>query len=422
MKITNRIVNGVLGVALPLLVLASTNGAMAQAWQNVLVYQLAAGKGAVGYGLAADTLGNVFSGGYGQGASVNGTSYLQGLVLKTDTTEANWFLSDDTNPNPGTYQSWINSLGFDSNGNLYSVGQLWPPGYLPPYWEVRKSADRGVTWTTVDLFQYPVSSVDVDPTGFIADNAGNIYVVGWASSAGNGHWLVRKSTDGGQTWANVDDMTGGTIPSQGCFVPGVGLFVVGSGSPSVPGVSGWTVRRSLNGGATWTTVDAPFGSSAGAWSVASDSAGNIYVAGSVSVTTTTTKPKSTVTYSVWVTRESTDGGNTWATVDTYILASNQSAVAHGVGVNATGNVVVVGQASDSNGVQHWIVRAPDSNGVWRTLDNFTPPPSIYRNKSYSNSAIAYSVVTDAAGNLLVTGSAGNYPYGLNWIVRRLPLQ
>ena len=217
-----KIIKSLFGAVLPLLVFTSGNGAMAQAWQNVLVYQLAVPNGAIGYSLAADALGNVFSGGEGTGAS----GYERGLVLKTDTPEANWFLSDDTNPNPGYDENWVNSVGFDSNGNLYSVGQLWPSGGLPPYWQVRKSSDRGVTWTTVDLYQYPLSSFDVDPTGFTADNAGNIYVVGWGNSAGIRHWLVRKSADGGQTWALVDDMTGGNLASQGCFVPGVGLFVV----------------------------------------------------------------------------------------------------------------------------------------------------------------------------------------------------
>lgn len=403
-------IKSLFGAVLTLLVVsASTNGALAQAWQNVLVYQLAAGAWAQGFGLAADALGNVFSGGYGQRLY----SHPQGLVLKTDTTEANWFLSDDTNPNPGNYESWVNSLGFDSNGNLYSVGQLWPSGGLPPYWQVRKSSDRGVTWTTVDLYQYPLSSLDVDPTGFIADNAGNIYVVGWANSAGIRHWLVRKSTDGGQTWALVDDMTGGNIASQGCFVPGVGLFVVGSQGTAL----GWTVRRSLDGGATWTTVDAPFGSGAGAWSVASDSIGNIYVAGSVSVTTTTTKPRATVTYSVWTTRKSTDGGNTWSTADKFTLAQNASATAHGVGMTAGGGIVVVGQAMDAGGKHvgastHWIVRAPGSSGAWQTVDDFQ--------LLSGNNAGAWGVVTDAGGNLLVTGIAGNYPLGNNWIVRKLP--
>jgi hypothetical protein len=333
--------------------------------------------------------------------------------LKTDTTEADWFLSDDTNPKPGSYESWVNSLGFDSNGNLYSVGQLWPPGGLPPYWQVRKSSDRGVTWTTVDLYQYPVSSLDVDPTGFTADNAGNIYVVGWANSAGIRHWLVRKSTDGGQTWDLVDDTTGGNLASQGCFVPGVGLFVVGSQSTAL----GWTVRRSLDGGATWTTVDAPFGSGAGAWSIASDSLGNIYVAGSVSVTTITTKPKATVTYSVWTTRKSTDGGNTWSTVDKFTLAQNASATAHGVGMTAGGGIVVVGQAMDDGGKHvdastHWMVRTPASSGVWQTVDDFQ--------LLSGSGAEAWGVVTDAGGNLLVAGQAASYPNGLFWVVRKLP--
>jgi hypothetical protein len=169
----------------------------------------------------------------------------------------------------------------------------------------------------------------------------------------------------------------------------------------------------LDGGATWTTVDAPFGSGAGAWSVASDSIGNIYVAGSKSVTVTTTKPKKTITYEEWITRKSSDGGNTWSTVDTFTLAQNESAVGHGLGRSVSGDMVAVGQAADSTGSVHWIVRAPSSAGSWQTVDNFQ------LSGKYHNAA-AYGVVTDAAGNLLVTGYAGSYPNGNYWIVRKLP--
>src|SRR6266446_3997177 len=191
------------GTVLVLLgVFTATTTAMAQTWQTVLAYQRVAGKSAAGLCLAADASGNVFSGGEAEDSSSNE----HGLVLKTDTTQGSWFLGDDTNPNPSNYISEVYNLGFDSIGNLYSVGQLWPGhGLLPPYWQVRKSSDRGATWTTVDLYQYPSGSW-IDVTGFTADNSGNIYVVGGAmDAAGNRHWLARKSANGGQTWALVDD-------------------------------------------------------------------------------------------------------------------------------------------------------------------------------------------------------------------------
>jgi hypothetical protein len=393
-----------LGLSLALLSLQSVG---AQTWQTVLDYQLVPGKTADGDGIVADASGNVFSGGNGNDAS--GTYH--GIVLKTDTTQANWYFSNDTNPSFTQDQSYLWSLGLDSGGNLYSIGQLTPNSTGIPYWYVRKSSDKGLSWSTVDLYQYAAGQW-VDAAGFTADNSGNVYVVGGARDAGtkrnpvgNLHWLVRKSANGGP-WTVVNDVQGSTpgfVASGAAFVAGAGVFVVGG--PNASASSLWVVRRSLNGElSTWSTLESPF--AGGAAAVGSDSTGNIYVTGAKWITTAT-KPNITG-YWVWVTRESNDGGNHWSTVDTFAPAQNKNSNGLGVGRDSGGHVVVVGYAYDAQAVRHWIVRTPGSYGAWGTIDDFHP----------GNSASALGVVTDAAGNLLVTGAAQDAT-GSHWIVRKL---
>jgi hypothetical protein len=94
------------------------------------------------------------------------------------------------------------------------------------------------------------------------------------------------------------------------------------------------------------------------------------------------------------------------------LAPYESAVGHALGVTAAGTVVAVGEANDASGTAHWIAREPNSSGVWQTVDNYQ--------LASGNNASAQGVVTDAAGNLLVTGSAVNSSKGTFWIVRKLP--
>jgi hypothetical protein len=389
----------------------------AQTWQTVLDYQYPGGT-AEGHRVAADASGNVFTAGDGSDAS----GITRGMALRTDTTQTGWLVSDDSNPNPTQYQSYIWDLGIDAGGNLYSIGQLTPNDTGIPYWYVRKSSDSGLHWSNAgDPYQYAAGQW-IDATGFAADNSGNIYVAGWGQAqtiVGSGkhmttqttiHWLVRKSADGGQTWTLVDDVQGptGSFGAAGAgFVPGAGVFVVvapyaGSSSP-------WMVRRSLNGEqGTWSTVDSPFAGAAHA--VGSDSQGNVYVAGSQFITITTKlHPLTTSSYSVWVTRKSSDGGNTWSTVDTFTGAQNKGADAYGIGRNSAGNVVVVGRAPDAQGQFHWLVRTIIS-GAWATVDDFQLLPGKHSSAS--------GVATDAAGNLLVTGF-GYDATGSHWIVRKL---
>jgi hypothetical protein len=409
-----------------LIILASSVALEAQTWQTILDYQLVPGSESAGNGIVADTLGNVFSGGDGYDSV---TSNYHGLVLatdatqlaKTDPTAINWFLSDDTNPHPAQYRSDVWDIGVDALGNLYSIGQLWPSGSSgEAFWYVRKSSDGGLNWSTLyepngSLYQYTPGQW-VYPRGFAADPSGSIYVVGGgrdltvagsgkgAKNQSNIHWLVRKSADAGQTWTLVDDIIlGQPIADAAAVEPGVGVFVVGAHFYPGP----WVVRRSATGDAgTWSTVDGPI-TNAAAHGVCSDSQGNIYVAGQQFQSTGTVKHQATG-YVAWATRMSSNGGNTWATVDTFTLAPNTNACALAVGTDAVGHMVVVGNATDAQGM-HWIVRLLGPTG-WQTIDNFQLAPGL--------STSANAVTVDASGRLLVTGNARDAA-GTHWIVRRL---
>jgi hypothetical protein len=212
--------------------------------------------------------------------------------------------------------------------------------------------------------------------------------------------LVRKTTDGAQTWAVVDDVIYATAHGAG-FLPGAGTFVVGENSST-----GWLVRRSFTGGVgTWVTVDNPFAGTA--TSVCADNSGAVYVAGNAFIVTQT-KPY-VHGYYLWTVRRSVDGGNHWSTVDTFAYTTGASSYAYGMGTDALGNAVAVGYAYDGQH-NHWIVRKPGLSGVWQTVDDFQLTPGF--------SAYAMGVATDAAGHLLVTGN-GLDAGGAHWIVRRL---
>jgi len=381
------------------LAVALTSGAQAQSWETVLDYQMDNGS-AGGNSLAVDEDGNVFAGGKGNMADT-----VHGLVLKTDSAQVDWFLSDNSNHNPAQYNSYHWDLGFDAAGNLYSAGQLTLKSSGIPFWLIRKSSDRGLTWSTVDLYQYAPGRW-ANASGFAADELGNIYIAGWVQDGTkhkNNHWIVRKSSDAGQSWQVVDDVLGFQAATA-AYIPGAGLFVVGpkSAGPSTT----WRVRFSQNLGASWATVDTPF--AGGARAVASDSTGAIYVTGVQSVT------PSRLSYGIWITRQSINGGATWTTVDSYNLVAGKSAGATAIGTDADGKIVVAGGATDAQGKLHWIVRNVGPTGAWQTVDDFQAAPGLHSS--------AQAIATDAAGNLLVSGNgyAQIGADGQHWIVRRFP--
>jgi len=139
-------------------------------------------------------------------------------------------------------------------------------------WTVRRSRDGGATWATVDAF--PANNT----LGIGADPAGNIYVVGQSSDE---NWLVRKSSDGGTSWATADSWR----PSNHSGVQAAGIAADSSGNVFVFGYSGpspigWIVRESRAGTGTWQTVDnLTYGVGATANAIVADDSGNVVVAG-----------------------------------------------------------------------------------------------------------------------------------------------
>jgi hypothetical protein len=111
-----------------------------------------------------------------------------------------------------------------------------------------------------------------------------------------------------------------------------------------------------------------------------------------------------------IVRNSTNGGNTWSTVDVFNVGAGKIGSATALGADAEGKPVVGGRYQDAQNIDHWIVRRPDALGNWQTVDDFQLEPGL--------GALPEDVTVDAAGNLLVTGHA-NDATGTHWIVRRL---
>src|SRR6185369_6602733 len=135
-------------------------------------------------------------------------------------------------------------------------------------------------WATVDDFAMK-SSATTDEMDIAVDAAGGVYVSGCDFYNSSPNWIIRKGF-GGTSFSTVDFLPN-SYPKDIFVHPTAGIFVAGQTRITIRNQSVWVwlVRRSIDGGVTWSNVDT-FQASSGsavAMGITANSSG-IYVAGS----------------------------------------------------------------------------------------------------------------------------------------------
>src|ERR1051326_1689790 len=149
------------------------------------------------------------------------------------------------------------------SGVVYACGYASDGASVTPWHGlVMASTDGGSTWSApLDDAAYLGNAAKDD--GIVADYAGNLYVAGlYYFTNGNFHRFVRRSADGGAAWQTVDDLAlgimGGTPLGGGSIAADAAgnIFVVVQSLNTT-----WTIRKGV-GGLNFSTVDS-FQSSSG---------------------------------------------------------------------------------------------------------------------------------------------------------------
>lgn len=284
------------------------------------------------YSIAADGNGNVFIAGEGLGPS--GGDDWQIYELPKGVSQGGFQLIDDV-PSGIKDASVAEGLAVDAAGNIYAVGDVAVPNKNTKtysesdtiYWTARQGFYDATTSTwsfrTVDQISSGVAhGVSIISSG----SAAGIYVVGDLGQGWGQTWVVRKSTDGGRTWTQSD---------------------------------------SYRYDSTGIAVSMPRG-------IVEDLAGNLYVAGyGEKATITGWINRKTPQYSYiphWLVRKSSDGGISWSVDDDFQYSSSSFTKAAGIGVDQAGNVYVAGLGHDSSNVIHAVVRG--NQGGWHNVDDY----------------------------------------------------
>jgi hypothetical protein len=240
-------------------------------------------------------------------------------VFESSDGAATWrsvFSASYTSPRPPS-EGAIGGLNTDAAGNIFVANAYFPgtPGGWAGtlnYYRVRKGAvdplTGSLTWTVVDDYpgtgqlSHGVSSLTIRPKpnpGLPAE----IWVAGSgidAKTFKNPFVFVRRSLDGGATWttANAWPVPSGYSYNSGGIVAGAdanGVAFVSVGYQKKVGKTVQTDRltyRSANQGASWALVDL-LPSATGPTDFAADTLGGVFIAGSGFI------------------RASADSGSTW---------------------------------------------------------------------------------------------------------------
>ncbi len=358
--------------------------------------------------LAGSTITNALSvaGGAG-GLGGNGSGGLNHwLTRKSANNGTTWSNSDDFNLTP-TRSSGAQAVGRDSLGNIYAAGFGFD-ATSSQTWVVRKSADNGTTWTTVDTFLYSSPNLSI-AFGIFGDNSGNVFAIGNGSDGANTHWIVRRSADQGATWTTVDNYmlaAGKDAHPYTINMDSLGNLYACGYALGTPAGAHWIVRKSTDAGLSWNTVDdfqylSPNDSVP--TTLTGDSLGNMFVSGSGRVTDQTFH---------WLTRKSTDQGATWSTVDDFNYVAGKGSVSQGIIIDSLNNLYATGFGADSTNINHWLTRKSTNQGTsWSTVDDFNYV-------AITNNTQANMVGVDNSGNIYSTGQ-GTVTTGSNhWLTRK----
>jgi len=135
-----------------------------------------------------------------------------------------------------------------SNGDLSVVFDY----ESPPGIGYGKSVDNGATWTITRL---NTATVAASPQIFSDDND-NLFILsgGWSAPTANVLYL-RRSSDGGQSWTGAQISSIGTLGA--IFVCGSGgkSYIIWGGTTTGGATAGIGIRRSLDYGATWAAEE-----------------------------------------------------------------------------------------------------------------------------------------------------------------------
>lgn len=335
--------------------------------------------------IAVDGSGNV----YVTGLSAGITSLSDYATVKYNSAGQQQWAVRYNGPANGTDEAF--SIAVDGSGNVYVTGQSLS-GSNYDYATIKYNSAGQQQWAS--RYNGPQSSID-NAAVVRVDGSGNVYVTGSSTGSGSGldYATIKYNSAGAQQWAVRYNGTnnGDDVPSSMELDAAGNIYVTGGSSGSTSSNDYLTIKYNSAGQEQWNARYNGTGNDNDVASgLAVSTAGNVYVTGS-SIGQGSATDYATVMYNSL-------GQQQWAS--RYNGPNNTSDDATALAVDLSGFVYVTGSSNAGGTNLDYLTLKYNSAGQQLWEQRYNGPAN--------GIDAALSICIDAAGNVFVTGtSQGN---------------
>ncbi len=328
--------------------------------------------------IAVDNSGNVH---------VTGTSGTGYATIKYDSAgQQQWIARYNSQNGYGE----ATALALDGSGNVYVTGGSSGPDGSTDYATIKYNSDGQQQW--VVRYSGPEAVGGDYATAMAVDNSGNIYVTGDSGGSGTSgdYATVKYNSAGQQQWVARYD--GPVHQFDGAFaiaLDNVGnVYVTGSSFGSGGNYDYATMKYDTSGQQQWVArYNGPPNGLDFAIALAVDGDGNTYVTGS-SEGSGTSDDYATIKYD-------SDGQQQW--VARYNGPGNHLDDAYAIAVDDLGGVYVTGYSDSADSAEDYATIKYNSDGQQQWVARYNGPGNFFD--------YAEAVTIDGLGNIYVTGES-----------------